>query len=99
MGSDKRPEVVFLRWFDSAIGPSTAVYTPEDIQAETLIILETVGWLVNESYDPHGGHFTLATSRHGDVDFRGIQLIPRANVIEFALLGPKLGGPTPEVEK
>lgn len=73
--------VLRLRWFDSAIGPATAVYTPEDIESERLIILETVGWLVGETDEPYGGHYILAASKHGDTDWRGIQLIPKANVI------------------
>ena len=80
---------ILIRWFDSTIGPATEVFTAKELEAATLIILETVGWLVDETDSPHGGHYMLATSKHGDVDWRGYQMIPKVNVIRTTALGGK----------
>ena len=77
-------EAVVIRWFDSAIAPSTLVYTPSEVASETLIELEVIGWLLKETDEPHGGHYTIAASSHGGEDWRGVQLIPKVNVIEIS---------------
>lgn len=73
---------VVLRWFDSSIGPAAAVYTQQEADEHSLIVLETVGWLVAETDEPYGGWYTLAASKHGDEDWRGLQSIPKTNVIQ-----------------
>ena len=80
--SDTHP-VVRLMWFDSAVGPATAVYTREEALEHGLIILETVGWLVGETDKPHGGCYVLAASKHGETDWRGLQSISKESVIEM----------------
>lgn len=72
--------LIRLRWFDSTMGPATAVYTLEEALAEKMVVMETVGWLVAETEEPHGGYYLLAASQHG-ADWRGIQLIPKVNAI------------------
>ena len=80
-------ELILLRWFDSALAPSSAVYDEEDIAHDSgLLILETVGWLVVEVDEPHGGHYAIAASKHGEKDLRGLQWIPKANVISKSTL-------------
>jgi len=78
-------EIVLIRWFDSAISHSTSVYTPAEALQEGPIVMETVGWLINETSEPYGGSYTLADSKH-DEDWRGLQVIPKANVIEITQL-------------
>jgi len=74
--------LIVIRWFDSALSQATYVYTKEDAEAHSLIILETVGWLVKETDAPFGGHFIIAASKHGEEGaWRGVQSIPKANVI------------------
>jgi len=73
--------LILLQWFDSAICQATTVYDAEDATAQTLVVLETVGWLIAETNEPYGGHYTLAASKHGDTAWRGLQMIPKANVI------------------
>ena len=80
------PELILLRWFDSAVAPAQAVYDEDDIEAEHLIVLETVGWHLGLKEDAYGGHYVVAASRHGEKDYRGVQLIPKVNVIAFSKL-------------
>ena len=80
------PDLILLRWFDSAVAPAQAVYDDDAIEAEQLIILETVGWNLGLKTDAYGGHYVVAASRHGEKDYRGVQLIPRVNVIAFSRL-------------
>ncbi len=84
------PDLILLRWFDSTVASATAVYDQEDIEAEHLIVLETVGWHLGLKEDAYGGHYVLAASRHGEKDYRGVQLIPKANVIAFSRLDQRL---------
>lgn len=86
------PDVILLRWFDSTVAPAAAVYDQDDIEAEHLIILETVGWNLGLKTDAYGGHYVVAASKHGEEDYRGVQLIPKVNVIAFSNLAQ-----TPEV--
>ncbi len=74
-------DLILLRWFDSTVASASAVFDAEDIASEKLVVLETVGWLVAETDAPYGGHYVLAASKHGAEDWRGVQLIPKVNVI------------------
>ena len=80
------PDLILLRWFDSTVADATAVYDDDDIEAEHLIVLETVGWHLGLKEDAYGGHYVVAASRHGEKDYRGVQLIPKANVIALSRL-------------
>jgi len=82
-------DLILLRWFDSAIGRATEVYTPQEAAQEGMIVLVTVGWLLRETTEPYGGYYTLAASKHGNANWRGIQVIPKANVIVATKLGPE----------
>lgn len=76
------PEIVIIRWFDSSVGGATAVYSTKEMKEEQLIVLETIGWLIEETAEPYGGVYKIAASKHQE-DWRGMQLIPKANVIAF----------------
>lgn len=75
-------ELILLRWFDSAVAPATEVYTTEQGKQEKPVALETIGWLVAETGEPYGGAYIIASSQHG-MDWRGVQLIPKVNVISL----------------
>lgn len=70
--------VLCITWLDSSCAPSTAVYTTEEAQRDTdLVRLEVVGWLVFEDEE----RVCLAASRHGEEDWRGLQSIPKVNIV------------------
>lgn len=79
----KETQIIILRWFDSSVGGATAVYSTKEMEDEKLVVLETIGWLISETEEPYGGAYKVAASKHGE-DWRGMQLIPKANVISLS---------------
>lgn len=77
---------VEIQWFDSTVAPATAVYDAEDCEAEKLVVLVTISWLVAEKDEPFGGYYVLAASKHGSDSWRGVQLIPKVNVLTKVVL-------------
>ena len=86
MDKKPRPEVVYLRWFDSSI------YKGEACQPDQLTGFcqnESAGLLVSEDSDS----ITIALDRcldNGDV--RLILCVPKANVLEVRHLGARRPG-------
>lgn len=83
-----KPSILQITWIDSALAPSSSVYTQADAIDGSLVTLVTVGHLVFED----DGQVCLAASKHGSKDWRGVQWIPKVNITEREELGQIIYG-------